>query len=196
MTLNRERYARDKQRRIAKVCEISQNVIEESNYDELSMNLIHKLTQIPIGTLYKDFPDGKEDILLEILKGFQDEFSDINDKFNDNTQLRQYVYRALDVGRKRRKLIIAVQIETLKNPDTFLAKARKYMHDIDSSVFKKVMEYIVQHDLNLDRIYEMLTVWKALIRQHIIFRNLYGSDEHFFEMLVKIMRGLDSTDNF
>ncbi len=188
MTFKRERYARDKQQRIAKVREISQKIIEDGSYDDLSMNLINRLTKIPVGTLYKDFPDGKEDVLLEILKEFQDEFSSF-EEFNDE-RLREFVYKALDVGRKQRNLLIAVQIESLQNPESFLFKARKYIEDINISSFKKAMEYLVQHELRLDQVYEMISVWKAVIRQHIIFRNLYGSDEKFFTMIVKIMKGL------
>lgn len=191
MTLDRKPYARDKKQRIAKVCEIALKVIENDSYDELSMNYIHKVTKIPIGTLYKDFPDGKEDILLEIMKNFKDDFSEKYDKF-DEQRLREFIYNALDVGRKRRKLLIALQIETLKKPESFLIKAQKHASDIDFEFFKKAMEFITGRSLYMTQIYQMTAVWKALIRQHIIFRNIYGSDEEFLNLIMKLMRGLVS----
>ncbi|MFW9999541.1 MAG: hypothetical protein ACFE9Q_06660 [Candidatus Hodarchaeota archaeon] len=155
------------------------------------MNLLHKRTKIPIGTLYKDFPDGKEDVLLEILKSFKDQFDEKYVKFDD-ISLRDFFYTALDVGRKRRKFLIALQLETLRNPDSFIMKARKYATDVDFNLFKQVIEYICGHSIENEKLVDMLAIWKAIIRQHIIFRNLYGSDEKFMNLIIKIMRGLGS----
>jgi AcrR family transcriptional regulator len=191
MSSKRKPYARDKKQRIYNVINCALEIIENHSYDSLSMNLIHRLTKIPIGTLYKDFPDGKEDILLEIFKSYRDELDERYDKFDDDT-LRKFIYHSLDTGRKRRKLLIALQIETLRNPESFLIKARKYVSDIDFSFFKKAVEYIAGRSLPMPLVYEMLAVWKAIIRQHIIYRNLYGSDEKFYEMILKILRGLSN----
>ncbi|MFX1592034.1 MAG: TetR/AcrR family transcriptional regulator [Promethearchaeota archaeon] len=189
MSSHRKRYARDKEERIAHVVKISQEIIENEDYANLSMNLLHKRTKIPIGTLYKDFPDGKEDVLLEILKSFKDQFEEQYKKFDDDS-LRDFFYTSLDIGRKRRKFLIALQLETLKNPDSFILKSRKYISDMDFNVFKQLVEYICGHSIEHEKLLDMLAVWKAIIRQHIIFRNLYGSDEKFMKMIIKIMRGL------
>ncbi|MFX1304683.1 MAG: TetR/AcrR family transcriptional regulator [Promethearchaeota archaeon] len=189
MSSHRKRYARDKEERIAHVVRISQEIIENEDYGNLSMNLLHKRTKIPIGTLYKDFPDGKEDVLLEILKSFKDQFEEQYKKFDDDS-LRDFFYASLDIGRKRRKFLIALQLETLKNPDSFIMKARKYISDMDFNLFKQLVEYICGHSIEHEKLLDMLAVWKAIIRQHIIFRNLYGSDEKFMNMIIKIMRGL------
>ncbi|MFX1568250.1 MAG: TetR/AcrR family transcriptional regulator [Promethearchaeota archaeon] len=189
MSSYRKRYARDKEERIAQVVKISQKIIENEDYDNLSMNLLHKRTKIPIGTLYKDFPDGKEDVLLEILKSFKDQFEEKYTKFDDEA-LRSFFYYSLDIGRKRRKFLIALQLETLKNPDRFLMKARKFVTDIDVNLFKMVVEYICGHSLETEKILDILALWKTIVRQHIIFRNLYGSDEKFMNMMIKIIRGL------
>jgi len=189
MSSNRKRYARDKAERIAQVVKIAQKVIENDGYDNLSMNLLHKRTKVPIGTLYKDFPDGKEDVLLEILKSFKDQFEEKYTKFDDEN-LRSFIYNSLDIGRKRRKFLIALQLETLKNPDRFLMKARKFVSDIDLNLFKKLVEYICGHSLESEKILDILAVWKSIVRQHIIFRNLYGSDEKFMNMMINIIKGL------
>ncbi len=189
MTSDRKRYARDKEERIAQVVKISQEIIENEDYDSLSMNLLHKRTKIPIGTIYKDFPDGKQDVLLEILKSFKDQFEEKYKKFDDDS-LRDFFYTTLDVGRKRRKFLIAFQLETLKNPDRFIMKARKYISDIDFDMFKRLVEYICGHSIEYEKLLDMLAIWKAIVRQHIIFRNLYGSDEKFMNMIIKIMKGL------
>jgi len=189
MSSDRKRYARDKEERIAQVVKVSQEIIENEDYDNLSMNLLHKRTKIPIGTLYKDFPDGKQDVLLEILKSFKDEFEEKYKIFNDDS-LRDFFYTSLDIGRKRRKFLIALQLETLRNPDSFLIKAKKYVSDIDINMFKQIVDYICGHSIEYEKLLDILAVWKAIIRQHVIFRNLYGSDEKFMNMIIKIMRGL------
>jgi len=189
MTLKRKPYARDKKQRINTVIELANNFIEEKSYDDLSMNLIHKITKIPIGTLYKDFPDGKEDILLEILKNYKDEFEGEYEQFDDET-LRDFIYHSLDIGRKRRKFLIALQIETLKNPESFLLKARKHVSELNMNVFKRVVEYIAGHELKIELVMDMIAVWKAIVRQHITFRNLYGSDEKFMNMIINILKGM------
>ncbi len=189
MSSDRKRYARDKEERIAQVVKISQEIIENEDYDNLSMNLLHKRTKIPIGTLYKDFPDGKRDVLLEILKSFKDEFEEKYKIFNDDN-LRDFFYTSLDIGRKRRKFLIALQLETLRNPDSFLIKAKKYVSDIDINMFKQIVEYICGHSIEYEKLLDMIAVWKAIIRQHVIFRNLHGSDEKFMNMIIKIIRGL------
>jgi len=189
MLSNRKRYARDKEERIAQIVNTSQEVIENEGYENLSMNLLHKRTKIPIGTLYKDFPDGKEDVLLEILKRFKDQFEEKYTKFDDET-LRSFFFYSLDIGRKRRKFLIALQLETLKNPDRFLMKARKFVSDIDLNLFKRVVEYICGYSLETEKILDILALWKTIVRQHIIFRNLYGSDEKFMNMMIKIIKSL------
>ncbi|MBY8986480.1 MAG: TetR/AcrR family transcriptional regulator [Candidatus Lokiarchaeota archaeon] len=189
MSSHRKRYARDKEERIAQVVKISQEVIEDDGYDNLSMNLLHKRTNIPIGTLYKDFPDGKEDILLEIMKSFKDQFEGKYEKF-DEESIKNFFFTSLDIGRNRRKFLIAVQLETLKNPDSFIMKARKYASDVNVDTFKQVVEYICGHSITNEKFLDILAVWKAIVRQHIIFRNLHGSDEKFMNMMIKIIRGL------
>ncbi|MFW9827290.1 MAG: TetR/AcrR family transcriptional regulator [Candidatus Thorarchaeota archaeon] len=191
MASYRKRYARDKEERIAQVVKISQEIIENDGYENLSMNLLHKHTRIPIGTLYKDFPDGKEDILIEILKSFQDQFENKKEKFNE-TSVRNFIFNSLDIGRKRRKFLIALQLETLKNPDSFIMKARKIAPDTDINLIKKVVEFICERSIENETLLDMIAVWKAIIRQHIIFRNLYGSDEKFMNIIIKIIRGLGS----
>ncbi|MFX1309158.1 MAG: hypothetical protein ACFE8C_05610, partial [Promethearchaeota archaeon] len=123
------------------------------------------------------------------LKSFKDQFEEQYKKFDDDS-LRDFFYTSLDIGRKRRKFLIALQLETLKNPDSFIMKSRKYISDMDFNVFKQLVEYICGHSIEHEKLLDMLAVWKAIIRQHIIFRNLYGSDEKFMKMIVKIMRGL------
>ncbi|MHA2180222.1 MAG: TetR/AcrR family transcriptional regulator [Promethearchaeota archaeon] len=189
MSSLRKRYARDKEERITLIIKTSQEIIDKEDYDNLSMNLLHKRTKIPIGTLYKDFPDGKKDILLEILKRFKDQFDEKYEKFDDDS-LRDFFYTSLDVGRKRRKFLIALQLETLRNPDHFIMKARKYATDVDFNLFKQVIEYICGHPIENEKLVDMLAIWKAIVRQHIIFRNLYGSDEKFMNLIIKIMRAL------
>ncbi|MFX1451214.1 MAG: TetR/AcrR family transcriptional regulator [Promethearchaeota archaeon] len=189
MALYRERYARDKEDRIAQIVKVSQEIIENEGYENLSMNILHKRSKIPIGTLYKDFPDGKEDILIEILKNFKDQFEIDKENFDENS-LRNFIFTSLDIGRKRRKFLIALQLETLKNPDSFVLKARKSASDVDLNIFKQVVEYICGHSIENEKLIDMIAVWKAIIRQHIIFRNLYGSDEEFMDIIIKIIRGL------
>ncbi len=189
MSANRVRYARDKQERISQVVKISQEIIENDGYDNLSMNLVHKRTGIPVGTLYKDFPDGKVDVVIEIAKSYGSEFT-IEGNISDEDFLRNFIFRALDVGRSRRKILIAIQMETLKNPDSFLQKVKNLTSDIDTSAFQKVAEFIVGHSLPVELIMDMLGVWKAIVRQHITFRNLYGSDEKFLSILKRIIKGM------
>ncbi|MBN2149860.1 MAG: TetR/AcrR family transcriptional regulator [Candidatus Lokiarchaeota archaeon] len=189
MPPGRTRYARDKKARIDQVVEISQEIIENQGYESLTMNLIHKRTRIPVGTLYKDFPDGKADILLEIARRFGDDFAAVGTPVDEGV-LRNYVFHALDVGRSRRKILIAIQMETLNDPDGILRKTRDMAPEYDITSFEKIVQYVVGHPLSTKQVFEMLGVWKAVVRQHIIFRNLYGSDEEFLSMITKIIKGM------
>lgn len=71
-------------------------------------------------------------------------------------------------------------------------KARKYASDIGINLFKKVVEYICGHPIENETLIDILSIWKAIIRQHIIFRNLYGSDEKIMNIIIKIVRALGS----
>ncbi len=71
-------------------------------------------------------------------------------------------------------------------------KAKKYTSDLDINIFTKVVEYICGHSIENDVLIDMMAVWKAINRQHIIFRNLYGSDEKFMNLIIKIIIGLGS----
>jgi hypothetical protein len=114
----------------------------------------------------------------------------LKDGIVEEDEIREFFYKDLDFGRKIRPLIIAMEFELLKDPDKYISKAEEYLLLESMDKFRKFFEGIVGKKLSDDEFMKILMVFKVLVRRHIIFRNVFGSDEEFMQMLLKILRAI------
>lgn len=63
-----KKFKRDKSSKIEKIIHVMADLIAEKGYEGFSVNDIPEKAGLSIGTVYRYFPQGKEDILKEIMK--------------------------------------------------------------------------------------------------------------------------------
>jgi len=61
-----KRFTRNKQQKIDLILKVAHDLLIEKGYDRLSTNHIAERSNIGIGTIYRNFPNGKVDIVREI----------------------------------------------------------------------------------------------------------------------------------
>ena len=62
-----KKFTRNKQQKIDLIVKVAHNLIREKGYEKLSTNHIADKAKIGIGTIYRNFPNGKADIMREIV---------------------------------------------------------------------------------------------------------------------------------
>ena len=68
MTQRRKKFSRDKESKIRTIIEATIELIEEKGPTSFSVNDIPERAGLSIGTVYRYFPRGKDDIIAEILR--------------------------------------------------------------------------------------------------------------------------------
>lgn len=67
MSAKRKKFTRDKESKISSIVQATVDLIEEKGYSSFSVDDIPKRAKLSIGTVYRYFPNGKSDILHEII---------------------------------------------------------------------------------------------------------------------------------
>jgi AcrR family transcriptional regulator len=65
---SQKKFTRDKESKIDSIVQATIHLIEERGYERFSVNDIPKKAGLSIGTIYRYFPQGKPDVLREIIK--------------------------------------------------------------------------------------------------------------------------------
>jgi len=168
-------------------------LISNKGYNEVSSREIARETGISVGTLYYHFKNGKSEILIAAARKLQkilkiDEI--LADGEVEDEEIRDFFYKDLDLARKLRPFLIAMEIEKLSNPEKYLSQIEKYMMIDDIKPFRRLIEGIAQKELSDDKFIKIIAIFKLLIRRHVIYRNLFGSDDDFMNLMVTIIRAL------
>ncbi|TXT59611.1 MAG: hypothetical protein BAJALOKI2v1_190035 [Promethearchaeota archaeon] len=176
-----------------KIVEKTLELIQKEGYPNVSAREIARTVGISVGTLYYHFKEGKSSVLAALASHLS-EFLNIDEILKDGVveedEIREFFYKDLDFGRKIRPLIIAMESEVLKDPEKYISKAEEYLLLESMDKYKRFFEGVVGKDLSDDEFMKVLMVFKILVRKHIILRNLFGSDEEFMQMLLKILRAI------
>jgi hypothetical protein len=114
----------------------------------------------------------------------------LSDGVVDEKEIKQFFYRDLDAARRMRPFLIAMDLELLKNPDFYLSKIKDFSFGQDINIFQRFFEGIAGRELSDEKFLKILSIFKILIRRHVIMRNFFGSDDEFIDMMVKIIRAL------
>jgi AcrR family transcriptional regulator len=168
-------------------------LISQKGYSEVSSREIAREADISVGTLYYHFKEGKPEILMASankLKELLNVEEIIEDGEVDDEEIRQFFFKDLDLARQLKPFLIAMEIEILKNPDHYIDQLDKYIMFEEIKPFKKFFEGIAGKEIKEENFIKILSIFKVLIRRHVIYRNIFGSDEDFMNMMVTIIRAL------
>ena len=176
----------------------AEELIESKGYANVSTRTIARNTGdngISVGTLYHHFPNGKIDILLAIAEKYSNVL-DIPGFLSDpDADLRAWLQKRLELDQKKRNFITAMEIEAMAHPGEIRKlfdesiKLRKQNKEYSAVVYK-MMEKFAGKKISIEKAYKMILVMKTMIRRHIVFGNLFGSNDDFIDLLLTIVRAL------
>ncbi len=191
---------RDKEQKINKIFQSSVKLIEKKGYANVSTNHIAKDANIAIGTLYKYFPDGKPDILQSLfqkiieqkieetpLDNFQ--LKNIEDIRNNNFY-RNLLFQALMDHRQMKFMIEAFESECLTNKKFYsnikdrILSENQLIDLLIKTIFQDNIEKIERIKPGLMKLSQ---VKEVLIHRHVLFGDIFESDEEFVDILMEIV---------
>lgn len=176
-----------------KIIETAIELISQEGYANVSTREIARKAGVSDGTLYYHFPKGKLSILFNLSSEMVEDlgyYEIMEDGVITDDEVRKFFMKDLDVAREMREFIIAMEIELLEKPDFYINYSQKFASIDKLEPFRKIVEKIVDKKIDKHTLVKIISVWKALLRRHVIFRNLFGSDKEFMEMMKKIFRAI------
>ena len=99
ITMSDKKFRRNKQEKIDLIYDTFFNLIIDKGYHKTSTNHIAEKAGISIGTIYKYFPDGKQDIMRKYFEETMENVFNTSDLFNINeNKLRDFLKNFISVA--------------------------------------------------------------------------------------------------
>jgi AcrR family transcriptional regulator len=188
------------------IVETAQKLIGKKGYSDITVNEVAYVAKVSVGTLYYHFPNGKVDILAEIMsqktEGFVEEFNRqmgveklLKKGMSLDDLLRWIFNKVIELRRTDRHFLSAIQSEMLSNPDDFIELTKKYQTTdglqqamgILSEVMMKTTKYETDSPGKIgDKMERVQRVVGLLIIYQIILPGYFGNDDDFVDLAVRI----------
>ena len=198
-----KKRVRDKEQKIAKIIQTFLNLIEKNGYDKVSTNHIADKARVAIGTIYKYFPKGKIDILKTMFKmGIERKMNDeiiprleiLNiDELRESEYYRNLLLHIIDEHHKGKFIVKAIESECLVNK-SFYSELRELLlietnkdFDLIEYFLPDAEKYIEDHE---KKIYRISRLKELLIHRHILFPDLFESDEECANIIIELVIAL------
>ena len=192
-----------------RILRTAEKTIRKKGYTNLNVNDIAYLSKVSIGTLYYHFPNGKTSILAELLSRMQQNAFETSGSLltseellrgkTFNEVLSKLLRAVLDVRRKDRHFLAAVQIEMLADIDKYETVVdsleslesmnqgwKMFVQFIDnlSKMFPSESIDIKGHDTLIERMIGTLMTYQ------IMFPGYFSNDDEFITNLVGMLRAI------
>ena len=176
-----------------KIIGVAEELIENKGYVNVSVRGIAKEVGISVGTLYHHFPRGKMEIVLAMGEKYSEILGMSEFLADPNADPRIWLRKNLELNQKKKAFITAMEIEAMSRPDEVqaliienIAKRKETQKSLIQAF--KMMEKFAGKKISIEKARIMQKVLKAIMRRHIVFGNLFGSDDEFIELFLKIAR--------
>lgn len=178
-----------------KILDIAENLIESKGYVNVSARTIAKTVGISVGTLYHHFPRGKMEIVIEIGEKYSEILGMSEFLADPNADPRVWLRKNLELNQKKKAFITAMEIEAMSRPDEVQALIMENIEkrkETQKSLIQayKMMEKFACKKISIEKAKIMQKVLKAIMRRHVVFGNLFGSDDEFIDLFLKIARAV------
>ena len=176
-----------------KILDTAEELIESEGYVNVSARAIAKEVGISVGTLYHHFPRGKMEIVLAMGEKYSEILGMSEFLADPNADPRIWLRKNLELNQKKKAFITAMEIEAMSRPDEVQALIIKNMEkrkETQNSLLQafKMMERFAGKKISIEKAKIMQKVLKAIMRRHIVFGNLFGSNDEFIDLFLKIAR--------
>jgi len=192
-----------------RILRTAEKTIRKKGYPNLNVNDIAYLSKVSIGTLYYHFPDGKTSILAELLSRMQQKAFETSGSLLTSEELlrgktfdevlSRLLRAVLDLRRKDRHFLAAVQIEMLADIDKYEEIVEsleslesmnqgwnmfvQFIHNL-SKMFPEDSIDIKGHEVLIERMIGTLMTYQ------IMFPGYLGTDDEFVGNLVGILHSI------
>jgi AcrR family transcriptional regulator len=178
-----------------KILVIAEKLIESEGYVNVSARTIAKKANVSVGTLYHHFPRGKMEIVLAIADKYSEILGMSEFLADPNADPKVWLRKNLELNQKKKAFITAMEIEAMSRPDKVEALIKENIEkrkETQKSLIKayNMMERFAGKKLSIERAQLMQKVLKAIMRRHIVFGNLFGSDNEFIDLFFKIVKAV------
>ena len=190
-----KKFSRNKQQKIDLIVNTTYELIIENGYDKLSTNHIADRAKIGIGTVYRNFPNGKADIIREIVNRNRKNIIDLDlfnhiklsDLFNS---VNQTMLNFIQFHRKNIQFHRAFEQAFLSNKQLFqdfkLLVEEMLTELINTLKQNKIFVKIPEKDLK-EKLFLLFNVIESIILRHILIISLFETDEEFGAYLTDLI---------
>jgi AcrR family transcriptional regulator len=188
------------------IVETARKLIEKKGYSNVNVNEVAYVAKVSVGTLYYHFPNGKIDILSEIMSqrttGFVDEFNrqvGVDKVLEEGVSLQdalRWVFRkVIELRRPDRQFLAAIQSEMFSNPDDYLVFVKKYQStDGLQQAMSILSEFVMKAGKSRkdrlskveDKLERIQRVIGLMMTYQIMFPGYFGDDDEFIDLSLRI----------
>ena len=190
-----KKFTRNKKQKIDLIVNTAYNLIIEKGYDKLSTNHIADRAKIGIGTVYRNFPNGKADIMREIV--IRNRSNIVNLELFNNIRvsyLPKSVYQTMlnfiKFHRENIKFHSAFEQAFLSNKELF-HDFKLLVEEMLMKLAKKLKQNIVFENISegdlKDKFFLLFNVIESIILRHILIVPLFETDEQFGRYLTDLI---------
>ncbi|MDO8124054.1 MAG: TetR/AcrR family transcriptional regulator [Candidatus Hermodarchaeota archaeon] len=188
------------------IIKTARKLIEKKGYSNVNVNEVAYVAKVSVGTLYYHFPNGKVDILAEIMSqktaGFVDEFNRqlgvekvLEKGMSLEDALRWIFKKVLELRRPDRQFLAAIQSEMFSNPDDYSMFVKKYQStDGLQQAMSILSEFVVKTGKSEtdrlskvgDKLERIQRVVGLMMNFQIMFPGYFGNDDEFIDLALRI----------
>jgi len=190
-----KKFTRNKQEKIDLILKTASELIIEKGYDKLSTNHIADRAKIGIGTVYRNFPNGKADIVYEIVN--RNRHNILNLELFTNIKIsnivdsvKQTMMNFIKFHRKNIHYHLAFQQAFLSNKQLF-QDFRFLVEEILVNLIQKLKKNKIFKDIPEEelkkKLFLLFNVIESVILRHILIVPLFETDEAFGEYLTNLV---------
>ncbi|MBN1801970.1 MAG: TetR/AcrR family transcriptional regulator [Candidatus Lokiarchaeota archaeon] len=194
--MSNKKFSRNKEEKIELIYETFFNLVLKKGYHKISTNHIAKTAKISIGTIYKYFPKGKEDIMRKYFETSMEEILNINDLIviNDDN-IRSFLNRfIMDLYKNHEKKVgYNLALRSAIQADKQLLEAHKNKIEL---TFKEIAQHLRKKNNNFRQIPEeklieififLYNLINAIIYHHLAIMKLFESSDRLVVYLSNLV---------
>ncbi|MFX0071941.1 MAG: TetR/AcrR family transcriptional regulator [Candidatus Hermodarchaeota archaeon] len=185
----------DKKNTITKIVKTFYNLIQKKGYVNVSIRDIRNKAKVSIGAIYHHFPQGKVDILNEIIIRNRDKIIGI-DLFNDideselEKSINKIMLNFIDFHRENIQFNLALEQELLLKKEIF-HNFKLLIEEALVNLAKKLKTFKVFRNISEKKLREKLflifNIIEAIILRHISLIPLFETDEELRVYLTNLV---------
>ena len=194
--MSTKKFSRNKQEKIDLIYNTFFNLVLEKGYHKTSTNHVAKSAKISIGTIYKYFPNGKEDIIRKYFEESMETVIDKEDLLNiDNNNINNFINQFITVlyqfHKKRKGYNLAFR--SVVHSDEVLRTRHKeklfaYFKELAQELRKKNENFnLISEDRLIEIFILLYNLVNAVLFHHLSVMKFFNTDEELIDFLSKLV---------